>query len=67
MGRPEAMNGKNDDEIIATAIAYEVRRNAPKSLDVPPEEHLPTKEEMIQMRLDKLYGKKTAISQDFYL
>lgn len=34
-GRPEAMNGKHDDEIFAHSIALEIRRNAPIEFDKP--------------------------------
>jgi hypothetical protein len=66
MGRPEAMSGKHDDEIMATAIAYEIRRNAPKQFNKPEVKN--QSELMIQMRLEKLYGKKTnnTIKQNDY-
>ena len=35
MGRPEAAEGKHDDEVIATAIAYYIRENAPAELARP--------------------------------
>lgn len=37
VGRPEAMIGKHDDEIMAHAIALEIRRNAPEAFDEPKE------------------------------
>lgn len=70
-GRPEAMLGKNDDEIIATAIAYEIRRNAPLSssppnpstLDVPQ-----TALEYAKMRLQARYKKsRSRVSQRDYI
>lgn len=54
-GRPEAMAGKNDDEIFATAIAYEIRRNAPEKFEQPHE--VPqTGTEYVKMRLRNAYG-----------
>lgn len=35
VGRPEAMSGKHDDEIFATAIGLEIRRNAPEAFEQP--------------------------------
>lgn len=35
VGRPEAMSGKHDDEIFATAIGLEIRRNAPEAFPEP--------------------------------
>jgi hypothetical protein len=66
MGRPEAMSGKHDDEIMSTAIAYEIRRNAPKQFDRP--EIKSQGDLMIQMRLEKLYGnkQKQSVSQQDY-
>jgi hypothetical protein len=65
-GRPEAMSGKNDDCVFATAIAYEIRRNAPVEFGRPMEK-LDTGEDYVRRRLDQLYGKKvTPISQDFF-
>ena len=54
-GRPESMMGKNDDEIFATAIAYEIRRNAPEKFEEPVE--IPqTGTEYVKMRLKNRYG-----------
>jgi hypothetical protein len=67
MGRPEAMSGKHDDEIMATAIAYEIRRNAPKLFTRP---EIKNQAELnIQRRLERLYGRKNdnKISQNDYL
>lgn len=67
VGRPEAMSGKHDDEIMATAIAYEIRRNAPKQFSRP---EVKNQEELsVMMRLEKLYGKKgeLKISQQNYI
>ena len=53
VGRPEAMSGKHDDEIFATSIAYEIRRNAPQAFPIPSE--VPqTVESLIMQRLAKL-------------
>lgn len=62
-GRPEAMSGKNDDEIFATAIAYEIRRNAPEAF----EEKKPQSSYVLD-RLEKLYGnkEKSSIHQSNY-
>ena len=67
VGRPESMSSKNDDRIFATAICYEVRRNAPKQFDRP--EVKSQSELMVQMRLEKLYGRKgeKTISQKNYI
>jgi hypothetical protein len=66
MGRPEAMSGKNDDEIMATAIAYEIRRNAPMAFEVMQEQT--PRDDIIDQRLEKLYGRnKNKISQEFYM
>jgi len=61
LGRPEAMSGKNDDEIMATAIAYEIRRNMPEASEYEIKERPSTKEAMIMERLNELYGKKTKV------
>ncbi len=67
MGRPEAMSGKHDDEIMATAIAYEIRRNAPKEFTRP--EVKSQSDMMVLARLEKLYGNKNRhkISQRDYI
>ena len=67
VGRPEAMSSKHDDEIFWTAIAYEIRRNAPKEFSRP--EVKSQSELMVQMRLEKLYGNKNkkTLSQQNYL
>ncbi len=66
-GRPEAMNGKNDDIIISAAIAYEIRRNAPVEFDRPPEEEPLTGQNYVKKRLETLYKKKNKLitQQDF--
>lgn len=46
MGRPEAISGKNDDDIIATSICFAIRHNAPAYIKEPPKEPLSHKEEL---------------------
>ena len=67
VGRPESMSSKNDDRIFATAIAYEVRRNAPREFSKP--EVKSQADLNIQLRLEKLYGRKgqDKISQQQYI
>ena len=67
VGRPTAMSSKNDDRIFASAIAYEVRRLAPSQYSRP--EIKSQSELMIQLRLEKLYGRKDikSISQKNYI
>jgi hypothetical protein len=67
MGDPSAMSGKHDDEIMATAIAYEIRRNAPMEFAKP--EVKTQTEASIAARLEKLYGKKNnnMMSQDNFI
>lgn len=66
-GIPSAMSSKHDDEIMATAIGYEIRRNAPAQFSRP--EVKSQSELMVQMRLEKLYGNKNkkSISQQNYV
>jgi hypothetical protein len=67
-GRPEAMSSKHDDKIMAEAIAFEIRRNAPQSF-TPPQEIPQTNEQMVLMRLAAIKAKKTEnpISQDRFI
>lgn len=67
VGKPEAMSSKHDDEIMATAIAYEIRRNAPQAFRQP--EAKTQGDVMVLARLEKLYGKKNkmTISQQDYI
>lgn len=67
MGRPEAMGGKHDDEIMATAIAMEIRRNAPQAFAQP--EVKSNSEACVLARLESLYGKKGkhTVSQNDFL
>ena len=60
LGEGTAMTGKHDDEIMATSIAYEIRRNAPVAFDKPFELDQ-NKENYVKMRLQKLYGKKKVV------
>ena len=66
-GRPEAMSGKHDDEILSAAIVYELRRNAPIEFERPAEV-LPTRENIVKARLERLYGRQNkTISQQQYI
>lgn len=66
-GRPDAMTGKHDDQIIALAIALEVRKNAPMTFEVKDPGLTPLQEVMIA-RLEARYGKKVqGISQRDYI
>jgi len=67
MGEPSAMSSKHDDEIMSTAIAFEIRRNAPRQFTAP-EVKTPA-EAAIMARLEKLYGSKNkqTVSQQNYL
>lgn len=57
VGRPEAMSGKHDDEIMSHAIALEIRRNAPEAFDIPLE--IPqTGPSYVMARLDQIKTKK---------
>jgi hypothetical protein len=56
-GKPEAMTGRHDDEIMATAIAFQIRVNAPREFKMPVE--VPqTNLEITRQRLERMYGKK---------
>lgn len=67
VGRPEALSGKNDDEVMAYAIAFEVRRNAPQAFDRPKPEPKQGSREAIRERLKQLHGNKgSSISQNNY-
>jgi hypothetical protein len=68
MGRPEAMEGKHDDDIIATGIVHFIRENAPAEIAKPVE--IPqTNLAITAARLEKLYGRKDeqTIKQTDYL
>lgn len=67
-GKPEAMAGRHDDEVMATAIAFQIRVNAPREFKVPVE--VPqTNLELTRQRIERLYGKRDSqtISQSDYL
>jgi len=55
-GRPEAAEGKHDDEIIATAICFYIRENAPAEFIRPIGEPI-TIEERIKAYLENKYKK----------
>lgn len=46
IGRPEAISGKNDDDIIATSICFMIRHNAPAYTKEPPKKPQSHREEM---------------------
>jgi hypothetical protein len=51
------MTGRHDDEIMATAIAFQIRVNAPREFKMPVE--VPqTNLEITRQRLERMYGKK---------
>lgn len=66
MGRPEAMEGKHDDMVIAYGICHYVRDNAVSEKQAPQGEPK-TSQERIMQRLEKLKGSTNEISQDFYI
>ena len=67
MGKPSAQEGKHDDEVIATAIAYYIRENVltkSKEPEIVPQTNL----EVTKQRLEKLYGtKQSGAKQSNYL
>lgn len=69
VGRPEAMSGKHDDEIISEAIGLEIRRNTPEAFTPPPE--VPQNSQSYVMeRLAKIKKAKSGgmgISQQNYI
>lgn len=67
-GKPEAMQGRHDDEVMATAIAFQIRVNAPREFQMPVEAPQ-TNLEITRQRIEKLYGHKDSksISQKDYL
>jgi len=67
MGRPEAMDGKHDDRIIANGICHYIRENCPSSTLLPRTGELRTTEERIQARLNKLNNNSNTISQNDYI
>lgn len=59
-GVPSAQSGKNDDEVMATAIAYEIRQNMPEAFEDAQE--ISTTNQLVLARLERLYGKKDKVS-----
>ncbi len=56
-GKAEAMSGKHDDEVIATAIGLEIRRNAPEAFDEP--KQVPqNSQSYVMARLEKIKASK---------
>ena len=66
-GRPEAMQGKHDDIIIATGICHYIRENAPSVKQLPKTGELHTAEERIMARLKAKQLNTKTISQNNYL
>lgn len=52
-GKPEAMVGKHDDEVLSHAIALEVRRNSPQAF-TPPTKVAQNSESYVMQRLERL-------------
>jgi hypothetical protein len=67
MGRPEAMEGKHDDMVIAYGICHYCRDNAVSEHQAPETGELKSSQERIMARLNKLKGDTNEISQDFYI
>lgn len=67
MGRPEAMEGKHDDMVIATGICHFIRENAPAEKPVPKSNEARTVEERIMARLEAKKRSVNQISQKDYL
>lgn len=67
VGRPQAMSGKHDDEIMSHAIALEIRRNAPEAFPQR-EEIAQTGQNYVMARLAKLKRTQqgSGIGQDAY-
>lgn len=65
-GRPEAMSGEHDDEIIATAIAYYIRENAP-SEKPKPREPIEDITEKLKAKFAKMKQDNSTISQKDYI
>ena len=68
VGKPAAMSGRHDDRVMATAIAVEIRRNAPEAFDKPLIIDQ-TNENKVLMRLEQLKRRNNTnvISQDAYI
>ena len=69
VGKPEAMEGRKDDRIMAKAIALEIRKNAPSEFEKPADPYIQTNEQRIMARLEflKKGRNKEMISQDAYI
>ncbi len=66
MGKPDAMEGKHDDDIIANGICHYIRENAPAEIITPKTGELKTVEERIMARLNKLKSNSNEITQEDY-
>jgi hypothetical protein len=58
VGKPEAMEGNKDDRVMAEAIAFEIRKNAPSEFDQPKSIYAQTNEQRIIARLEYLKKQK---------
>jgi len=69
VGKPEAMEGRKDDRIMAKAIALEIRKNAPSEFEKPADPYIQTNEQRIMARLEflKKGRNKEMITQDSYI
>ena len=69
VGKPEAMEGRKDDRVMAEAIAFEIRKNAPSEFEKPVSLYTQTNEQRIMARLDylKKSKNKSMITQDSYI
>lgn len=56
-GRPEAMMGRHDDEVMATAITYFIKESAPTQFNQP-QIISQSSENFAKIILENLYGKK---------
>ena len=68
VGRPEAMSGKHDDDVISHAIALEIRRNAPEAFQEPKE--IPqNSQSYVMQRLERIKSRnnQSDINQEAYL
>ena len=66
LGRPEAAEGKHDDEVISVGICHYVRENAPSELTRPLTAPR-TVEERIMERLESRKREKSEIKQSDYI
>lgn len=65
MGRPEAMNGKHDDQIMAKAIALHIHSTAPKPVEeeaIINSQNIGSGQNVVLERLKKMYGPKKGVS-----